>query len=57
VQASIDAATQAALAKIVDGPAKAAGITAGEQAAALVFTQRSDDVVAGDDYRPTSGAR
>jgi hypothetical protein len=51
-QASIEAAAQAALAKIADGPAKTAGIAAGEQAAAFVLTQRSDDVIAGDDYRP-----
>jgi hypothetical protein len=57
-QAAIDAAAQAALAKVEDGPAKAAGIVAGEQAAAFVLTQRSDDAVAPEDYRPhtTPGA-
>jgi hypothetical protein len=58
MQPAIEAAAQAALAKIADGPAKAAGIAAGEQAAAFILTQRSDDVIAGDDYRPhtTPGA-
>jgi hypothetical protein len=57
-QAAIEAAAQAALAKLADGPAKAAGIAAGEQAATFILTQRSDDVIAGDDYRPhtTPGA-
>ena len=57
-QASIEAAAQASLAKVPEGPAKAAGIAAGEQSAAFVLAQRSDDVIAGDDYRPhtTPGA-
>ena len=42
-QASIDAAYQAALAQIADGPAKTAGIAAGEQAAAAVLARRADD--------------
>jgi len=56
VQASIEAATQAALARIADGPAKTAGIAAGEQAAAFVLTQRADDVIAADEYRPHAAA-
>jgi hypothetical protein len=52
MQPSIEAAAQAALARIADGAAKSAGIAAGEQAAAFVLTQRSDDVIAGDDHRP-----
>jgi len=51
-QAAIDAAVQAALGKVADGPAKAAGIAAGEQAAALVLAQRADDAIAPEDYRP-----
>ena len=42
-QASIDAAYQAALAQIADGPAKTAGIAVGEQAAAAVLARRADD--------------
>jgi hypothetical protein len=57
-QAAIDAAAQAALDRIADGPAKAAGIVAGEQAAGFVLAQRADDAVAAEDYRPhtTPGA-
>lgn len=57
-RASIESAAQAVLAKLADGPAKSAGITAGEQAAAFVLTQRSDDVIGGEDHRPhtTPGA-
>src|SRR5688572_10242301 len=51
-QAAIDAAAQAALGKIADGPAKAAGIAAGEQAAGFVLTQRADDAITPEDYRP-----
>src|SRR5688572_6768623 len=51
-QAAVEAAAQAALGKIADGPAKVAGIAAGEQAAAFILTQRSDDAVAAEDYRP-----
>ena len=39
-QASIDAAYQAALAQVADGPAKTAGIAVGEQAAAAVLARR-----------------
>jgi hypothetical protein len=59
VQASVEAAYQAALAKIADGPAKAAGIAVGEKAAAVVFAARSDDGAATpESYRPhtTAGA-
>jgi hypothetical protein len=51
-QAAIDAAAQAALARIADGPAKVAGIAAGEQAATFILMQRADDAVAPEDYRP-----
>ncbi len=56
-QASIDAAYQAALAKIADSAAKTAGIAVGEQAAASVLATRADDgagnAVA---YRPHASA-
>jgi hypothetical protein len=58
-QASIDAAYQAALAKIADGPAKTAGIAVGEEAAAAVLAQRADDgTTSAEAYRPhtTAGA-
>jgi hypothetical protein len=58
-QANIDAAYQAALAKIADGPAKAAGIAAGESAAAQVLAARADDGAGKPEgYRPhtTAGA-
>ena len=52
-QASIDAAYQAALAKVDEGPAKVAGIAAGEQAAAAVLARRADDGGATPEaYRP-----
>ena len=52
-QASIDAAYQAALAKVNDGPAKVAGIAAGEQAAAAVLARRAEDGGATpESYRP-----
>ena len=52
-QASIDAAYQAALAKVDDGPAKVAGIAAGEQAAAAVLARRAEDGGATpESYRP-----
>lgn len=52
-QASIDAAYQAALASIVDGDAKTAGIAIGEQAAAQILAQRADDGAASPvAYRP-----
>lgn len=57
-QASIDAAHQAALASIADGPAKADGIAAGEAAANAVLAARADDVIVPEAYRPhaTAGA-
>jgi len=52
-QASIDAAYQAALAKIAEGPAKSAGIASGEKAAAAILAARADDgSVAVPAYRP-----
>ena len=42
-QGAIDAAYQAALAKVADGSAKTAGIALGEQAAAAVLAARADD--------------
>jgi hypothetical protein len=56
-QAAIDTAYQAALAQIADGPAKAAGIAAGEKAAAAILALRLDDgAAAGDTYRPHAAA-
>ena len=56
-QAAIETAYQAALAKIADGPAKAAGITVGEQAAASILALRTDDGAAGaESYRPSTAA-
>jgi hypothetical protein len=56
-QASIDAAYQAMLAKIADGPAKTAGIAAGEQAAQQVLDQRlADGAATPDTYRPHTTA-
>jgi hypothetical protein len=58
-QASIDTAYQSALAAIPDGPAKAAGVAAGEKAAAAVLAARANDAVAPTEtYRPhtTPGA-
>jgi PAP2 superfamily len=55
-QASIDAATQTALASIADGPAKSAGIAAGEAAANGVLAARADDVIVPEAYRPHAGA-
>ena len=56
-QASIDAAYQAALVQIADGPAKTAGIAVGEQAAATVLARRADDgALPGESYRPHTTA-
>ena len=56
-QASIDAAYQAALTQIADGPAKTAGIAAGEQAAAAVLARRADDgALPAESYRPAATA-
>lgn len=52
-QASIEAAYQAALAAIADGPARTAGIAVGETAAATILAQRADDGAAAPEaYRP-----
>jgi hypothetical protein len=52
-QTSIEAAYKAALSTITDGPAKAAGIAAGEAAAAATMARRADDGAAkGEAYRP-----
>lgn len=49
----VDAAYAAALAKIAEGPAKAEGIAAGEQAAARILAQRLDDGAGTpEQYRP-----
>ena len=56
-QAAIDAAYQAMLAKVADGPARTAGIAAGEQAAQKVLDQRlGDGAAAPDTYRPHTTA-
>jgi hypothetical protein len=56
-QASIDAAYQAALALIADGPGKTAGIAIGEQAAAAVLARRADDGTASaESHRPHTTA-
>jgi hypothetical protein len=61
-QATIDKAYEAALSTIADGAARsaniAAGVAAGERAAAAVFARRATDTVAADTYRPfaTAGA-
>jgi hypothetical protein len=55
-QASIDTAYQAALAKIADGPARTAGIAAGEQAAAAVLARRANDSMTAESYRPHAAA-
>ena len=53
VQPAIDSAYQAALAKVADGPAKAAGIAVGEQAAAAVLAAAAEDRAnAAESYRP-----
>jgi hypothetical protein len=56
-QAAIDKSYGAALAAIADGPAKAAGIAVGEQAAAAVLAWRADDNAgAPERYRPATTA-
>lgn len=58
-QTLIDAAYQAALTPLADGPAKTAGIAHGERAAAAVLAARADDNAAAPEaYRPhtTPGA-
>jgi hypothetical protein len=59
VQPAIDSAYQVALAKVADGPSKAAGIVVGEQAAAAVLAAAAEDRAnAAEAYRPhtTPGA-
>ena len=51
-QAAVDAAATAALAAIVDGPAKAAGVDAGTRAAQAVLAARAADAPGPDQYRP-----
>ena len=56
-QVAIDKAYGTAIAAIADGPAKAAGIAAGEQAAAAVLAWRADDGAgAPERYRPATAA-
>jgi hypothetical protein len=56
-QAAIDGAYRAALAMIADGPAKAAGIAVGEEAAAAILALRADDGAdAIEAYRPYTAA-
>lgn len=53
----IDAAVQAALAGIADGPAKAVGMATGERAAAVVLAARAGDGAGGaESYRPHATA-
>jgi hypothetical protein len=52
-QSAIEAAYQAALAKVADGAAKASGIAVGEQAATAILAMRADDGAgAAEAYRP-----
>lgn len=51
-QATTEAAYNAALSAIADGPARTAGIAAGEKAAAAVLARRAADVIAPDTWRP-----
>ena len=54
-QAAIESLYQAALARIADAPAKAAGIAVGEQAASAIVAMRADDGAAANEaYRPTT---
>ena len=56
-QATIDKTYAIALAAIADGPAKAAGIAVGEQAAAAVTAWRADDMAGmPEKYRPATTA-
>lgn len=55
-QAAIEAAYQAALTSIPEGPAKAAGVVIGERAAATTLTQRAGDTIAAETYRPHTTA-
>jgi hypothetical protein len=54
-QAEIDAAYEAALASVPEGPARGAGIAVGEKAAAAVLAWRgSDGAAAPDNYQPST---
>jgi hypothetical protein len=56
-RAMIDSIYEAALTIIADGPAKRAGLVAGEKAAAAILALRADDVAdAGEMYRPHTTA-
>lgn len=56
-QAAIDADYQALLGPVPDGPAKAAGVAVGEQAATAIVASCADDgMVAPDVYRPHTAA-
>ena len=55
-QAAIEAAYQAALTAIPEGPAKAAGIVIGERAAGTTLAQRASDSIAAETYRPHTTA-
>jgi len=56
-QTAIDTAYDAALARIAEGPAKVAGITVGDKAAAVILAARADDGAAtGETYRPHTTA-
>jgi len=56
-QASIEAAYKSALAQIEDGPARRAGIEAGERAAARVLAKRAEEMPAASAiYRPHAAA-
>ena len=56
-QPAVDAAVQAALAKVADGPAKAAGVAVGEKAATELLARRADDNAATPEtYRPHAAA-
>ena len=56
-QAAIDAAYQAALAAIAEGPAKTAGIAVGQKAATAILALRADDAASmPDTYRPHTTA-
>ncbi len=55
IQKEIDAAYLAALVNVADGPAKAAGVALGENAAAAILALRhSDGAMAPDTYVPTT---
>ncbi len=55
-QAMVDAAYQAAIAGIPDGPDKSAGIAAGQHAAATVLAERAPDAIVPEAYRPFTTA-